>query len=67
MQRIIVATLMALAFGLFSMPSSQAAPANGAVIGDSSSTISTIAKAQWGWRRRRRRCFHRWRSRMRCW
>jgi hypothetical protein len=60
-----VATLMALLFGLFSMPASQAAPANGAAIGQSSVGVTAVEKAQY-WRRRRRRCWHRWRSRG-CW
>jgi hypothetical protein len=33
MQRVLIATLMALFFGLFSMPASQAAPANGWAVG----------------------------------
>jgi hypothetical protein len=65
MQRIVVATLMAVFFGLFSMPASQAAPANGAAVGSSAGGMSSVQKA-W-WRGRRRRCVHRWRSRLACW
>jgi hypothetical protein len=68
MQRIVVATLMAVFFGLFSMPASQAAPANGKAVDSSFKAVSPLDKVQW---RGRRRCHwvHRWRSRRRwyCW
>jgi len=59
-----VATLMALFFGLFSMPATQAAPGNGPALGNAANTLLPLEKAQW---RRRRRCRHHWRSRVRCW
>ena len=65
MQRTLIATLMALAFGLFSMPALQANPTNGAAIGNSADSVTTVEKAQW--RRRRRICGHRYRSRRGCW
>ncbi len=65
MQRIMIGTLMAVFFGLFSMPASQAAPANGVAVGSSAGAITAVEKTQW--RRRRRHCVHRWRSRLRCW
>jgi hypothetical protein len=59
---------MAVFFGLFSMPASQAAPASGTAVGSSADAITAVEKAQWRrWRRRRRNCVHRWRSRLRCW
>jgi hypothetical protein len=42
MQRILIASLMALFFGLFSMPASQAAPANGWAVGSAVKAISPI-------------------------
>jgi hypothetical protein len=62
MQRILIATLMAMFFGLFSMPALQAAPADGAGVGNALKAMSPIDKV---WRRRRRRCWvvHRYRSR----
>ena len=67
MQRIMIGTLMAVFFGLFSMPASQAAPANGVAVGSSADAITAVEKTQWRRRRRRRHCVHRWRSRLRCW
>jgi len=67
MQRTLIATLMALAFGLFSMPALQAHPTNGAAIGNSADGIATVEKAQWRRWRGRRACGHRWRSRRVCW
>lgn len=69
MKRTLIATLMAVLFGLFSMPALQAAPGNGWTIG---SAVKAVAPAEKVWyRRRRRRCVwvHHWRSRrrMRCW
>jgi hypothetical protein len=66
MQRIMIGTLMALFFGLFSMPASQAAPANGLSIGKAFKIATPLDQVQWR-RRRRRRCSHHWRSRRRCW
>lgn len=65
MQRIMIGTLMALFFGLFSMPASQAAPANGQSIGKAFKITTPLDKVQF--RRRRRRCRHHWRSRSTCW
>jgi hypothetical protein len=72
MRRTLIATLMALAFGLFSMPAVQATTVNGMAIGSSIKTMSPIEKVQY-WRRRRRRrqrChwvhYRRSRSRQRC-
>jgi len=68
MQRILIATLMAFFFGLFSMPAVQAAPTNNsAAIGTAADAIASVQQAQWRRHRHRRRCHHRWRSRMRCW
>ena len=66
MQKIMIGTLMAVFFGLFSMPALQAAPSNGAAIGSSADGIASVEKAQWR-RWRHRRCGHGWRSRLRCW
>jgi hypothetical protein len=66
MQRILIGTLMALFFGLFSMPALQAAPSNGAAIGSAADATASVEKAQWRRWRRRGGCFHRWRSRMAC-
>jgi hypothetical protein len=70
MKRTLIATLMALAFGLFSMPVVQAAPANGLTVGSMLKSLSPVANVQWR-RRRRRRCVwvhgYRSRRRMRCW
>jgi hypothetical protein len=71
MKRMLIATLMALVFGLFSMPVLQAAPTNGAAIGSALKSTSPIQNVQWRWRRRRRRCawvhWRRSRTRYRCW
>jgi hypothetical protein len=61
-----IATLMALFFGLFSMPTSQSAPANGSAVGSALKATSPLEQIQWR-RRRRQSCGHRWRSRMTCW
>jgi hypothetical protein len=68
MQKIMIGTLMALVFGLFSMPASQAAPANGVSIGSAFKVVTPLQDVQWRRRRsrRRRRCRHRWRSRNSC-
>ena len=42
MQRVLIATLMALFFGLFSMPTVQAAPANGWAVGSALKAISPL-------------------------
>jgi len=63
-----IATLMALFFGLFSMPTMQAAPANGASVDSALKATSLVEQAQWRRRRRRRQsCGHRYRSRRACW
>jgi hypothetical protein len=71
MQRVLIATLMALFFGLFSMPALQAAPANGWAVGSAVKAVSPINTVQYYRRRRRRRCrwVHGYRSRRRwaCW
>jgi hypothetical protein len=70
MKRTLIATLMALVFGLFSMPVLQAAPTNGAAIGSALKSTSPVLNVQY-WRRRRRRCgwahWYRSRTRYRCW
>jgi len=69
MKRTLIATLMALVFGLFSMPALQAAPSNGWAVGSALKAVSPMKQVRW-WRRRRR-CgwVHYWRSRRRwrCW
>jgi len=67
MQRIFIATLMATFLGLFSMPTSQAAPGSGPAIGTAADAIASVEKAQWRRWRGRRACGHRWRSRRVCW
>jgi hypothetical protein len=57
MQRILIATLMALFFGLFSMPV-QAAPANGWAFGSAVKAISPLETIYY--RRRRYRRYRRW-------
>lgn len=66
MRRVVIATLMALVFGLFSMPVVNAAPANGEAVGSALKAVSPLDQVQW---RRRRRCHwvHHWRSRRRWW
>jgi hypothetical protein len=69
MRKSIVATLIAVAFGLMGVSFAQAAPGNGGLaIGKAASGLAPFEQAQWRRRRRRRRrrCFHRRRSRMRC-
>ena len=60
MQRILVATLMALFFGLFSMPALQAAPANGWAVGSALKAMSPLDTIQY-YRRRRSRRYRRYR------
>jgi hypothetical protein len=55
MQRVLVATLMALFFGLFSMPAVQAAPANGWAIGSAVKAVSPPLDTIYYRRRRYRR------------
>ena len=63
MQRVLIATLMALFFGLFSMPALQAAPANGWAVGSAVKAISPIDTIYY--RRRRYRRYRRYRRRRR--
>jgi hypothetical protein len=66
MQRLLIATLMALFFGLFSMPALQAAPANGWAVGSAVKAISpldTIYYRRRRYRRSRRRRYRRYRCR----
>ena len=60
MQRILIATLMALFFGLFSMPALQAAPANGWAVGSALKAMSPLDTIQY-YRRRRSRRYRRYR------
>jgi hypothetical protein len=69
MRKTVLATLIAVAFGLVGLSAAQAAPANGLAIGKAASGLADFDKAQWRRRRRRRRrrrCWHRGRSRTRC-
>ena len=61
MQRTLIATLMALFFGLFSMPAVQAAPANGWAIGSAVKAVSPVDTIYY--RRRRYRRYRRRRYR----
>ena len=61
MQRALIATLMALFFGLFSMPVLQAAPANGWAIGSALKSISPLDTIYYYRRRYRRRRYRRYR------
>ena len=62
MQRLLIATLMALFFGLFSMPALQAAPANGWAVGAAVKAISPLDTIYYYRRRRyRRRRYRRYR------
>ena len=54
MQRVLIATLMALFFGLFSMPALQAAPANGWAVGSAVKAISPLETIYYRRRYRRR-------------
>jgi hypothetical protein len=69
MRKTVLATMIAVVFGLIGLLPAQAAPANGLAIGKAASGLSDLDKAQY-WRRRRRRrrrrCWHRGRSRTRC-
>ena len=60
MQRLLIATLMALFFGLFSMPALQAAPANGWAVGSALKAMSPLDTIQY-YRRRRYRRYRRFR------
>jgi hypothetical protein len=67
MRKTVVATLLAVAFGLTGVSVAQSAPAGGLAIGKAAVGLGDVDQAQY-WRRRRRRrrrCFHRRRSRMR--
>jgi hypothetical protein len=55
MPRVLIATLMALFFGLFSMPAVQAAPANGWAVGSAVKAISPLDAIYYRRRYRRRR------------
>jgi hypothetical protein len=65
-----IAVLMAVVFGLFSMPALQAAPSNGSAVGAALKAVSPFKQVRW-YRRRRRRCawvhYYRSRRRYRCW
>lgn len=62
MQRLLIATLMALFFGLFSMPAVQAAPANGWAVGSAVKAISPLDTIYYRRRRyRRHRRYRRYR------
>jgi hypothetical protein len=61
MQRILIATLMALFFGLFSMPAVRAAPANGWAVGSAVKAISPLDSIYYYRRRYRRRRYRRYR------
>jgi hypothetical protein len=66
MRKTIVATLVAVAFGLVGVSFAQAAPGSGGVtIGKAVSGLAAFEQAQY-WRRRRRRR-RRWRWRRRRW
>jgi hypothetical protein len=69
MRKTVVATLLAVAFGLTGVSVAQSAPAGGLAIGKAAAGLGDVDQAQWRRRRRRRRrrrCWHRRRSRMRC-
>lgn len=53
MKRTLIAVLMAVVFGLFSMPALQAAPNNGWTVGSTLKASSLVKNVQY-WRRRRR-------------
>jgi hypothetical protein len=55
MKRIVLATLMAFVFGLFSMPAVQAASVNGSALSSAIKGISPLKQVQRRRRRRRRR------------
>jgi hypothetical protein len=61
MQRTLIATLMALFFGLFSMPALQAAPVNGWAVGSAVKAISPLDTIHYYRRRYRRRRYRRYR------
>lgn len=63
MRRIFLATLMALIFGLFSMPALQAASVNGSALSSFLKGISPLQQVQ---RRRRRRRSRRRRRERKC-
>jgi hypothetical protein len=67
MKRIFLASLMALVFGLFSMPALQAAPANGSAVTSAIKGFSPFQQVRRRRRRRRGGCalVHRRRSRTR--
>ena len=68
MKRTMIAVLMALVFGLFSMPALQAAPTNGAAVGSALKILKPLKQIYYRrYRRRRRRCRHHYYSRTRCW
>jgi hypothetical protein len=63
MRKTVLATLIAVAFGLMGLASSQAAPANGLAIGKAASGLADFDKAHYRRRRRRRRRSRRFRRR----
>jgi hypothetical protein len=70
MKKVLIAVLMAMVFGLFSMPALQATPNSGWAVGSALKATSPFKNVRW-WRRRRRRCgwvhYRRSRTRWRCW
>ena len=64
MRAAIIATLLALGLGLTGVAVAQATPGGGIAIGKAAIALQPTEKV-W-WRRRRRRCWHGWRSRRRC-
>ena len=67
MQRTLIATLMALFFGLFSMPVLQAAPASGWAVGSAVKQMSPVNPVYYYRRRRYRRYRRRRYRRYRYW
>ena len=60
MRRTLVATMLAIALGLISMPATQAAPTNGQAIGSAADATSSVVQAQYYRRGRYRRNYRRW-------
>jgi len=67
MRATLVGTLIAVALGLVGVSAASATPMGGIAIGKAATQVQPVEQAQWwGYRRRRRNCFHRWRSRTWC-